>query len=381
MGDAPAAAAPPPCCVCGAPNGKKCTKCKSRHYCSKACQLVDWKRGHSKACRQLAADFQDRLLDTLMPAKLKIKEEPAIVEDVSPADGAKARLPAVQAAKTAEAIALSDDAPDWRGTCAICLDVLPLEGNRQTFYECCCKKICKDCHVKCFEHDTRCPLCRAPARTSDAEWLRRLQKHVDKGNAEAQVILGTRYFYGATGETKLQQDFKRAVQLFERAAAQGNAEAQDDLGLCYAHGQGVEIDHEAAAQLFQRAAEQGYPLAHYNLGNAFYEGKGVAQSYAEAVKCYRLAAAQGHPNALFNLGVCHADGIGVAQSYDEAVKWYRLAVAQDHAGALFNLGMCHVPQDLDEALRLFERAAAKGDTRAATAVAAFEAAFASARAV
>ncbi|KAJ1456406.1 hypothetical protein M885DRAFT_616256 [Pelagophyceae sp. CCMP2097] len=66
--------APPPCCVCAAPGGKHCTKCKSRHYCSKA---------------QLAADFQDPLLDELMPEK-KLKEAPAIVEDVLLADKAVA---------------------------------------------------------------------------------------------------------------------------------------------------------------------------------------------------------------------------------------------------------------------------------------------------
>ncbi|KAJ1463567.1 hypothetical protein M885DRAFT_504136 [Pelagophyceae sp. CCMP2097] len=49
MGDPPAAAARKPCYVCAEPGGQHCTKCKSRHYCSKA------------AC-QMAAEFQDRLL-------------------------------------------------------------------------------------------------------------------------------------------------------------------------------------------------------------------------------------------------------------------------------------------------------------------------------
>ncbi|KAJ1456984.1 hypothetical protein M885DRAFT_615898 [Pelagophyceae sp. CCMP2097] len=103
MGDVPADAVPNPCCVCDAPNGKHCTKCKSRHYCSKKCQLIDWKEGgHKEQCKQLAAKFQDRLLDELMPAKLKIKEEPAIVEDAAPAAGLKvaARLSAMRAETT-----------------------------------------------------------------------------------------------------------------------------------------------------------------------------------------------------------------------------------------------------------------------------------------
>jgi hypothetical protein len=185
-----AAAAPQPCCVCGGPGGQNCAKCKSRRYCSKKCQLVDWK-GHKAQCKRLAAKSQDRLLDTLMPEKLTIKEAPAIVDDVAAAAGFKAaaRLSAVQAATTAvvKFTALNDDAPSWRGTCAICLDELPIGGA--TFYDCCCKKICKECSDKCRQHDERCPLCRAPAPASEAEWVRRLQKHADEGNADAQMHL------------------------------------------------------------------------------------------------------------------------------------------------------------------------------------------------
>jgi len=63
----------------------------------------------------------------------------------------------------------------------------------------------------------------------------------------------------------------------------------------------------------------------------------------------------------------------VAQSYDEAVKWWRLAAAQGETDALFNLGLCYtsghgVSQDLEEGLRCFRRAAAKGHAQAAAAV-------------
>jgi len=125
-----------------------------------------------------------------MPEKLKIKEEPA----VAPAAGFKAaaRLSAVPT--TAHGATL-----ERRGTCAICLDLLPLEGLQQTFYDCCCKTLCKECSTKCRQIDQRCPLCRAPARKSDAEWLRRVQKHAEKGNAEAQIMLGDAYRDGDMG--------------------------------------------------------------------------------------------------------------------------------------------------------------------------------------
>ncbi|KAJ1458081.1 hypothetical protein M885DRAFT_562195 [Pelagophyceae sp. CCMP2097] len=278
--DAPATEAKP-CCVCAAQNGKHCAKCKSRHYCSKACQV---------ACRQLAADFQD----TLMP---KIKKEPAIVEGVSPAGGAKAAARAVRTGTTkdAKASALNDDAPSWRGTCAVCLDLLPVE----------------DCCQKSMRYDTRCPLCRAPVYKSDAEWVQRLQKHADEGRALEQFVLANKCSSGTAG---LKQDFKRALQLYQLAAAQGNPMAQASLGCRFQFGQGVEIDYEAAAVWYRRAADQGFAEAQLNMGKKSNSGQGVAQSYEEAVKWYHLAAAQGHADALYALGGCYADARGGADN-------------------------------------------------------------------
>jgi hypothetical protein len=327
----PAAAVPKPCCVCAAANGKHCANCKSKHYCSKACQLVDWKRGHNKECKQLTKEFQDRLLDELMPAK-KAKEEPPIVDDVAPAAGSNARLPAVPTQTTAlvKASAPNDGAPAWRGTCAICLDVLPINSGKQTFYDCCCKTICKDCHVKCRQHDERCPLCRAPPSKSGAEWVSRVQKHADKGNAEARLVLGDAYFSTGMG---IKQSLKRALPFYELAAAQGDARAQSKLGHCYEIGKGVKINYKTAAQWYRRAAEQGFPGGQSNLGVLFYEGKGVAQSYDEAVRWYRLAAAQGHSGALFNLGACYKDGDALARDNHEALRCFKRAAAEGHLEA------------------------------------------------
>jgi len=193
--------------------------------------------------------------------------------------------------------------PDWRGTCAICLDLLSLDSAREnSFLSCCCKKLCTECAEKSLEYDNRCPLCREPAAKSEAELLRRLQKNADEGHAEAQVQLGDAYSEGAHG---LKKSLKRALPLFEAAAAQGNLRGQVKLGECYQLGNGVKINFKTAAQWFRRAAEQGHPFTQYRLGALFFEGKGVAQSDVEALKWYRLAAAQGNADALYDLGACH----------------------------------------------------------------------------
>jgi len=48
------------CSYCGAPESqtikhKRCSACKQRLYCSTDCQKFDWKKGHSKECKALAA--------------------------------------------------------------------------------------------------------------------------------------------------------------------------------------------------------------------------------------------------------------------------------------------------------------------------------------
>ena len=48
---------------------------------------------------------------------------------------------------------------------------------------------------------------------------------------------------------------------------------------------------------YRKAAEQGLAEAQYNLGQVYTKGDGVAKDMIEAVKWYRKAAEQGHEGA------------------------------------------------------------------------------------
>ena len=74
----------------------------------------------------------------------------------------------------------------------------------------------------------------------------------------------------------------------------------------YLHGQGVRQDYAQAVKWYRKAAEQGFAEAQYNLGVRYDQGQGVPQDYAEAVKWYRKAAEQGDAEAQLNLGVMYA---------------------------------------------------------------------------
>jgi TPR repeat protein len=95
-------------------------------------------------------------------------------------------------------------------------------------------------------------------------------------------------------------DYATAFRAWLPQAQQGSVEAQYNLGLLYAQGQGVPQDEGQAIQWFRRAADQGYAPAQYSLGVMYAEGRGVSQNVAEAYFWLTLAAARFPPTAREN---------------------------------------------------------------------------------
>ena len=85
-------------------------------------------------------------------------------------------------------------------------------------------------------------------------------------------------------------------RLMDEADA-GNAISQYNLGLCYAEGNGVEVDLAEAVRWFRKAAEQGMPQAQFNLGLCLARGVGVAKNVVEGAMWLNSAAQQGNHEA------------------------------------------------------------------------------------
>ena len=145
-------------------------------------------------------------------------------------------------------------------------------------------------------------------------------------------------------------DYATALRLLRPLADQGDASAQNILGLMYRQGRGVLPDDAEALKWFRLAADQGTASAQFNLGIMYANGEGVPQNSAEALKLYRLAADQGTAHAQVSVGHMYYHGTGVPQDYAEALKWYRLAADQGSTIGQFDLGLMYenghgVPQD------------------------------------
>jgi len=198
--------------------------------------------------------------------------------------------------------------------------------------------------------------------TQAVYWYR---KAAEQGYASGQNNLGYMYRNGL-GVT---QDYTQAVYWFRKAAEQGDADAQSNLGDMYEAGLGVTQDYTQAVYWYRKAAEQGDADAQNNLGYMYEAGHGVTQDYTQAAQWYHKAAEQGHAVTQYNLGYMYDNGHGVTQDYTQAAQWYRKAAEQGYARAQNNLGAMYeaghgVTQDYKQAVYWYRKAAEQGFPRA-----------------
>jgi hypothetical protein len=107
----------------------------------------------------------------------------------------------------------------------------------------------------------------------------------DQGDAEAQYLLGTQYYYGHG----LIQDHDLAFKYYQMSAVQGHASAQYSLGALYTVGHGIDLNDKMAFKYYQLAANQGDPMAQHNLGLIYAQGKVVPENLVIAYKWFFLA--------------------------------------------------------------------------------------------
>ena len=165
-------------------------------------------------------------------------------------------------------------------------------------------------------------------------------------------------------------DDEQAAYWFERAATQGDKQAQFNLGNLYIAGQGVPQDERRAAFWFVQAAQQGDVEAQFNLGNLYFHGNGVTQDDRRAVRWFEKAAQQGYAKAQCNLAMMYERGRGVVQDAEQAAEWYGCAAEQGDSKAQYRLGLLYdkgigVAQDDNMARYWLAVAAEQGNDSAA----------------
>ena len=173
-------------------------------------------------------------------------------------------------------------------------------------------------------------------RGADREGLRHIQHAAEAGSSEGAHRLALVYAQGLAGTPR---DEKRAVELFEKAAAAGHVRAQINLGILYMRGQGVPADLIQARAWLEKAAASGDPQALYTLGRALSESAG--QAVADPVRAadlYRRAAEKGNALAGLRYGLALSEGSGVKRDPVAAQRWLMQAQESGIPEAALALG-------------------------------------------
>ncbi len=148
-----------------------------------------------------------------------------------------------------------------------------------------------------------------------------LRRAAADGDPSAQFEVGARLAEGKG----IDQDFKNAIEWYQRSASHGFAQAQYRIGTHYERGLGVEKDAERARVWYQRAAEQGNVKAMHNLAVLSTNRPDAKPDYTEALHWFSEAAQYNLPDSQFNLAILHENGLGVAKDPKTAFYWFALA--------------------------------------------------------
>jgi TPR repeat protein len=147
-------------------------------------------------------------------------------------------------------------------------------------------------------------------------------KSAEQGNARAEYWVCMK---------RANQDSMESERCMLRAAEQGVAEAQFWLGVAFEQHLWFGVtDKQEALKWYKRAAEGDEPDAENELGVRYRDGDGVEKNYVQAAYWFRKAAEHvpdlgGAGQGRNNLGLLYADGQGVPKDYVQAYMWFSLA--------------------------------------------------------
>ena len=210
-----------------------------------------------------------------------------------------------------------------------------------------------------------------------------LRQKAQSGDVEAQLALADAYLFGRERPVNP----VLAAYWYRKAAAGGSAVAEYDLGCCFEHGWGVEKSLQRAFIRYSRAAERGIPAAMTRRARLLATGipaedlaeerfREIPPDRATAVSELQRASDAGYAPAKFALALLRYRDPEERRSHAEEIgKLARQAAeSQDAAPEMlvffarclqYGIG---VSPDPKRAAELLERAAARGDGAAMSAL-------------
>jgi TPR repeat protein len=189
----------------------------------------------------------------------------------------------------------------------------------------------------------------------DEQGLRRL---AEEGEIDAQFQLGLRLAFGEG----LKKNPAEGATWLEKAAKSGHAKAMNVLGSLYEQGVGVTEDPSKAAHWYQKAVDKEEPDAYFRLALLYQNGRGVKQDAVKATELAQEGANLGYAPAQTLYASKLASGDGVNKNSAKAALWFLKAAKQDNTYAQRQLAYLYytgngVPLDYPRCQAWYARAA------------------------
>ena len=142
-----------------------------------------------------------------------------------------------------------------------------------------------------------------------------------------------------------QNNWQAAVPYLEQAAQAGHARAQNNLGVAYIEGRGIDAQPTLGCTWIGKAAQQAPNdmLFQDNWGRCLTE---IPQpNYTQALQALTPPAQAGLSGAQFSLGNLYLRGQGVPANAAVGLYWVGLAAAQGEKNALEQMGHCLIARE------------------------------------
>ena len=266
------------CASCGISTVKlkKCKACNLVRYCNVVCQK-NHRLQHKRACKKRAAELRDELL-------------------------------------------FKQPESAHQGDCPICLLPMPLDVGKIQMKSCCSILICKGCVLANYLREeeqgieSTCAFCRTVVPKTSAECKLNRTKRIEKNDPAAMREEG--------GRRVAEKDFGRALELWTKAAEQGDADAHYQLSIMkYFDARAVKNTKKELYHM-EEAAIRGHPDARYNLG--CHERRNGRSE--RAVKHFFIAAKLGCDHSTQALKRCYVGGDVSKEDFAAALRAHQAAV-------------------------------------------------------
>eukprot|EP01091_Cochliopodium_minus_P010182 TRINITY_DN2651_c3_g1_i1.p1 TRINITY_DN2651_c3_g1~~TRINITY_DN2651_c3_g1_i1.p1 ORF type:complete len:451 (-),score=136.58 TRINITY_DN2651_c3_g1_i1:27-1379(-) len=186
-------------------------------------------------------------------------------------------------------------------------------------------------------------------------------------NTVSMIHLGE-FYEKAFGGFK--EDLNKAMEYYQKASDEGNAEGLFCLSIIYKDGKGsIKKNIPKAIELYEKASERGNINAMFNLAIAYKDGKGVKKNVPRAIELYEKACESGNKNAMYNLAIIYKKGSSVKKNINKAIELYKKSAELGNTNALYNLSYLYeqgegVEKNMAKSIELLERASGLGDIEA-----------------